>query len=337
MAVTRRSRTSRPRSPSSTDLFYDERPRRRWALVLGIAAFAVIGGTIAFALTRGRSTEHVVAQGVIEPPSATAPVDTAPSKIIATEPSTDTAAASAAAGAKDDAGKAANSKPAAVVRRPPDSRAPVANPPAPSRQPATPRQPPASVAPPSTTRFPVPGSEPTRRAPGAELSAPSPSPSGPTPPQRSTAPALTDGPRDPYGPDDTSGDGAPPEKKAEFFANLGSQQLIGGDTAGAAANFKKAAELDSKNVAATSGLGEIALRQGLFGDAIAHLSKASKLAPRNPKVLTLLGEAYLNSGNNQQAAAQFKKALQIDPDNARARDGYNEASSRVPPPDDDTP
>jgi Flp pilus assembly protein TadD len=152
------------------------------------------------------------------------------------------------------------------------------------------------------------------------------------------APGLTDSPKDPYvNGDDASSDGAAPEKKAEFFANLGSQQLIGGDTAGAASNFKKATELDGKNVAATSGLGEIALRQGLFGDAIAHLSKASKLAPRNPKVLTLLGEAYLNSGNNQQAAAQFKKALQIDPDNARARDGYNEASSRVPPPDDETP
>jgi Flp pilus assembly protein TadD len=83
------------------------------------------------------------------------------------------------------------------------------------------------------------------------------------------------------------------------------------------------------------GMGEIALRQGLFGDAIAHLSKASKLVPKNVKVLTLLGEAYLSSGNNAQAAAQFKKALQLDPDNARARDGYNEASSRVPPPDDD--
>ena len=34
-------------------------------------------------------------------------------------------------------------------------------------------------------------------------------------------------------------------------------------------------------------------------------------------------------------SAQFKKALQLDPDNARARDGYNEASSRVAPPDDE--
>jgi hypothetical protein len=62
------------------------------------------------------------------------------------------------------------------------------------------------------------------------------------------------------------GDGAAPEKKAEFFASLGQQQLISGDAAGAASNFKKANELDPKNLNAVTGMGEIALRQGLFGD-----------------------------------------------------------------------
>jgi Flp pilus assembly protein TadD len=82
-------------------------------------------------------------------------------------------------------------------------------------------------------------------------------------------------------------------------------------------------------------MGEIALRQGLFGDAIAHLRRAAKLAPKSSRIYTLLGEAYLNSGQSSVAAENFKKALQLDPDNVRARDGFNEASSRVPPPDDD--
>jgi Flp pilus assembly protein TadD len=82
-------------------------------------------------------------------------------------------------------------------------------------------------------------------------------------------------------------------------------------------------------------MGDIALRQGLFGDAIAHLRKAARLAPRSSRVFTLLGEAYLDSGQNKAAADNFKKALQIDPENARARDGYNDASSKVPPPADD--
>ena len=146
-----------------------------------------------------------------------------------------------------------------------------------------------------------------------------------------------DGPVDPYGggTDTPPSDGAAPEKKAEFFANLGKQQLASGDTAGAASSFKKALELDAKNVPAIIGMGEIALRQGLFGDAIAHLKKAAKFAPKSSYVFTLLGEAYLGTGNNAVAVEAFKKALQLDPDNTRAREGFNEAQAHVPPTEDD--
>jgi cytochrome c-type biogenesis protein CcmH/NrfG len=147
-----------------------------------------------------------------------------------------------------------------------------------------------------------------------------------------------DGPQDPYNPtpapaqQPTEGT---PEKKAEFYASLGTQQLGQGDTSNAAASFKKALELDPRNVAATTGMGETALRLGQFGDAISFLSKAGRLAPRNSMIFTLLGEAYLGSGSSGQAANAFKRALQLDSDNKRARDGYNEASSRTPPPSDD--
>jgi serine/threonine protein kinase len=146
-----------------------------------------------------------------------------------------------------------------------------------------------------------------------------------------------DAPVDPYNstPIADPGDGSAPDKKAEFYANMGEQQLASSDTAGAAASFQKAAQLDPKNVAAAMGMGEIALRQGLFGDAISHLKRAARLSPKSSKVYTLLGEAYLNSGQNSIAADNFKKALQLDPDNARAREGYNDASSKVPPPSDD--
>jgi Tfp pilus assembly protein PilF len=153
----------------------------------------------------------------------------------------------------------------------------------------------------------------------------------PTPPEPpSKGVSGTDLPQDPYGNPDAPAGG--PEKQAEFFASLGAQQLAGGDPVTAAGSFKKALELDPKSAAATIGMGEIALRQGLYGDAIAHLQKASRLAPRSARVFVLLGEAFLALGRNQDAATNYKKALQLDPDNARARDGYNEASSRVPPP-----
>jgi serine/threonine protein kinase len=317
----RRERARKTISPSVTDLaFYgdDERPRRRWGLFAAIGVFVVIGGTVAFALTRGGSSSSDPPSPPPDQPIATALVDAAPSVIIPTDPPAGDVAA-----APLDAGPAA--KPPAVTHHRVENHAPAG-----TRAPAVGRRP-------TELGFPVLGAEPTRRSPGSGSAVATPAVTPPAPKKGSGAPSLTDSPKDPYGNDDVPSDGVAPEKTAELFANLGAQQLIGGDTAGAAANFKKALELDGRNAAATLGMGEIALRQGLFGDAIAHLSKAAKRAPRSAKVLTLLGEAYLNSGNNAQAAAQFKKALQLDPDNARARDGYNEASSRVPPPEDEAP
>jgi Flp pilus assembly protein TadD len=143
----------------------------------------------------------------------------------------------------------------------------------------------------------------------------------------------SDAPLDPYGaPEAPAGT---PAKQAEFYASLGTQQLAAGDLANAAASFKKARELDPRNAAALTGQGEIALRQGLFGDALAHLQQAARLTPRSSRVHTLLGESHLATGRSADAAAAFKQALLLDPENARARDGYHEASSRVPPPSDE--
>jgi serine/threonine-protein kinase len=347
----RTARTRKAMSTSTADLsYYEEPPRRRLGLLAGLGVFAIIAGVMAFALTRGGSARAPVTVAPAAAPGPAAPV--APSTIVEPAPPSQIVAAdSPAAPAKAvEAPRPSDvARPAAPVLPPPAAVAPAASP-----RPATPRHTadahPAEPRSPTPARrgaeasYPVLGSEPTRRPPslgslGSVGSVSSGSPASPPASagrRAATAPSLTDNPKDPYGGgEDAPSDGAAPEKRAEFFANLGSQQLIGGDTAGAAANFKKALEVDAKNVAAIMGMGEIALRQGLFGDAIAHLSKASKLAPRNVRALTLLGEAYLSSGNNAQAAAQFKKALQLDPDNARARDGYNEASSRVAPPDDD--
>jgi serine/threonine protein kinase len=137
-----------------------------------------------------------------------------------------------------------------------------------------------------------------------------------------------DGTVDPY---ETNGGGS----GAGDLAKAGSASLRAGDAPAASASFKKALELDPRNVEAVTGLGEVALQQGLYKDALVQLKKAAKLAPKSARVHTLLGEAYLNSGNSSLAAASFKKALQLDPDSSRARNGFNEASARIPPPQDD--
>lgn len=120
--------------------------------------------------------------------------------------------------------------------------------------------------------------------------------------------------------------GEDPIKQAESLAFIGEQALASGDAGGAAANFRKALELNPKNLAATIGLGELALQQGSFGDAATHLRKATRMAPRSSRAFTLLGEAQLGNGNKNGAAESFKQALTLDADNARARKGYEDAT-----------
>jgi len=313
-------------SPSVTDLsLYDTPARNRRGLVLfTLLGVGVIGGGLAFALTRG--SDDVKPAPLAPAPVATITSDAAPSQVIETAV---------------DAGVAVVPADAAVVAIAP-SHPVVTNHPA-TTQHAT------------TTTATTTGSHDHDRKGGPEFDLgvsdnsrrhdPTTTVTPPPPKDTTTGGTnggtVTGGPQDPYGTGGTATDpatndpGASPDKKAEFYANLGQQQLASSDTAGAAASFKKALELDGKNVAAVSGMGEIALRQGLFGDAIAHLKKAARLAPKSSNVFTLLGEAYLNSGQNAVAAENFKKALQLDPDNKRAREGYDDASSKVPPPTDD--
>jgi hypothetical protein len=300
-------------SVSTTDMYTDEVPHQRarsvpLALIAG--GLLLVGGAVALALGAfgggsSPSTPSPQPASVI----ATAPLaDAAPAQEITADPVADAAVA-----------VVADARPAVVATQP--------TPPVRHDPPAR-IDPPAPVAHPAVT-LPTPTSDdPASRRPhfGDHPNVP------PTPTVTNNG---AGGPQDPYG----DGGGTKPDdanpSKADFYANLGTQQLVGGDTASAAASFKKASEIDPKSAAAAIGLGEIALRQGLFGDAIAHLNRAARLAPKNAKIYTLLGEAYLNSNQNKLAADNFKKALQLDPDNARARDGFNEAQSRVPPPTED--
>ncbi len=318
-------------SPSVTDLGYeDEAPRgRRWGLILATLGAIVIVGGVAFALTRSDSKRTAA----ITPPPATPEltantgptIDAAPSTIIAETPDASVAAVPIA---PDASTTVATNK---------TQIAPTGN------QTST-----GLRRDPGLDTFVVPGSDPVRTPPGGGSNTnPTPVPVIITTPKEtgSGSGGVSGAPLDPYGGGDTTpptegaaGDqagGPAGGKKAEFYSSLGTQQLGSGDTTSAASSFKRALELDANNVVATIGMGEIALRQGLFGDAIAHLKKAARLAPRSSRVFTLLGEAHLNSGQSKEAATNFKKALQLDPDNTRARDGYNEASSRVPPPSDE--
>ena len=337
-APRRAPRAKKLDTPSATDLsLYDDLPRRsRWPYAVAALGLLAIGG-VAFALTRGGDSPPAE-PAASRPAVATVTVDAAPSQIISPEtPTPDAAPAPVVADPPKPDPKA---KPAVVRDSKPAPRDTVVRKPVTGGRDPNPfvlggdepsfRRPGGGTNTTGTTGTTTTGTSGTTvvtgtsKTGGTSTTGTKPDPNGS---------GLTDGPKDPYeetppGPSDGGDPSATPEKKAEFFANLGSQQLAAGDTANAASNFKKALELDARNVSATIGLGEIALRQGLFGDAIFHLRKASRMAPRSSRVFTLLGEAFLNSGNTREAITNFKKALQLDPDNARAKEGFDDATAR---------
>jgi eukaryotic-like serine/threonine-protein kinase len=312
-AGSRATYSRRTISASNTDVFFDSgRRRRRLGLIVGGVATLVLGGVV-LAWVSGADTPAVtpvpqlpapsqVVAAPQEPPLPVISTPIAPEARIKPEPPV---AARSEADRRSFAPTPRVDRPRPAIERPRDT----------------------STGDDPLLRRPGNGSG----AAGSPTSAPPVVESGAkTVPSPAPGVSGGDGTLDPYGSD---GAGVEPEaipapiKKAEELATVGQQNMQRGDLAGAAASFKKAVELDGKNLIAVAGLGEIALQQGLFGDAIAHLTKASKLAPRSARIQTLLGEALLNSGNREGAALAFKRALQIDPDNSRARDGYNDASS----------
>jgi len=309
-----------PRKPkplaSSTQDIYEDAPRSKFgkgAIIAAFGAVALIGG-VAFALTRGGDD------------TPTKPVESAPIAI-----TTPDAGASTIIQETPDAAVAVVAD-AQVAIATPGTRPTTTG--GTTRVPAQtgPIDPDAFVlgGDPKTTPNPGPGSATTVVIiPGSGPGSGSGS-IGPTNPGSGSG--VSGGPQDPYGGDAPE---VPAGASADQLATQGQQQLNNGDATSAAVSFKKALELDPNNAAATLGMGDIAMRQGLWGAAIAHLSKAARLAPRNAYVFTLLGEANLRTGNNKEAATHFKKALQLDPNNARARDGYNEASAKVPPDTDE--
>jgi serine/threonine protein kinase len=114
--------------------------------------------------------------------------------------------------------------------------------------------------------------------------------------------------------------------QADFYVKLGRQALAKGDPIGAATNFNKAREFDSRNADAIAGLGEVAMQQGYYDDATVHLGAAVRLAPRSARIWTLLGQAYLGAGKHKEAQDAFRRALKLDPGNDPARKGLDEAS-----------
>ena len=85
--------------------------------------------------------------------------------------------------------------------------------------------------------------------------------------------------------------------------------------------YKKALELDPKNVYALNNLGDAYYKQGKYDLAISAYKKALEMDPKNVYALNNLGDAYLGQSEYNLAISAYKKALEMNPKNVYALKG----------------
>lgn len=95
--------------------------------------------------------------------------------------------------------------------------------------------------------------------------------------------------------------------------NLGSALGQAGDREGAVEQFEKALELAPDNLAAHFNLGVLLLRQGAVDEALEHYRAAVEGAPGDGEARLELGRALRRAGRPEEALASLEKAVELAP------------------------
>ena len=108
---------------------------------------------------------------------------------------------------------------------------------------------------------------------------------------------------------------------AETHAGLAATLLTAGmvdpvQTGPAQAEFRRALDLDPRNLQALLGLAGIELDAGENPQAIEHLSQALRVQPTSEDAHGLLARAYAQAGNLDGAQTELRKAAELKPDDA---------------------
>jgi tetratricopeptide (TPR) repeat protein len=107
------------------------------------------------------------------------------------------------------------------------------------------------------------------------------------------------------------------DPKNVLFYNVLGHVLAGkGQLDEAIACYRKTIALDPKSVGAHELLGDVLARKGQVDEAIACWRKAAELAPMNAAALSNLGATLTGKGQWDEAILYLKKAIALDPKNA---------------------
>ena len=105
---------------------------------------------------------------------------------------------------------------------------------------------------------------------------------------------------------------APEDPQARL--RLGAMRMVGGDAAGAFADFESASAMDGNAIQADLALVATHLRRGEFDKALQAQERLEGKAPQNPLVYNLRGGVMLGKNDVAAARAAFDHALALNPD-----------------------
>jgi tetratricopeptide (TPR) repeat protein len=102
------------------------------------------------------------------------------------------------------------------------------------------------------------------------------------------------------------------------YLRAGIAALKAGDPKGAEQAYRKALQLNPRNVDAHVDLGHILLNRGAIDEGLIHVNEVLRLDPNHVEARFNLGLALLNQGKTAEAAVQFAKVIPLRPDYAEA-------------------
>jgi len=112
------------------------------------------------------------------------------------------------------------------------------------------------------------------------------------------------------------------EKNYFLANNLGVILEKSGQSAEAAALFRRAIDFNPNHAPAYVNLGLDLLRSGHFEEGREHLSTAVRLNPNLPSAQAALGVMFAGEGNYEEARRRLQESLRMDPNQAEAQNNF---------------
>jgi tetratricopeptide (TPR) repeat protein len=110
-----------------------------------------------------------------------------------------------------------------------------------------------------------------------------------------------------------------------MHVNFGNALKVQGNPDEAAFQYRKALDIEPRDVKAHQNLGILLQLQGKLDEAIVHYRQVAQIKPNDAEIYNNLGFVFATQGKLDEAIIQYRQALRINPNHAKARFNFGAA------------